>query len=178
MCWGCMSYANACNLLQKQLNFLSASPIEQLEFTKNNKPYDPNSTSIMNNIAGVENLLPINEWNKDKLSIYMYLANGFKGKIATYKAMKLIIQYEQWLTNETLEKQKEYAKLHEKNIAEWKRFDTWFIKHEIKEHKGLTDEAYKTMEESRLKELDELYNNYTNDYAKDYAIDYANGQNN
>ena len=164
MCWGCLSYKSASDLLQKQLDFLNASPHEQIKLAKNNKPYDPNAEfNIMNENAGVSNLLPINEWNKDKLFLYIYLSNGLKGRIASYKAMKLIIMYEQWLSNATLEKQEEYKKLHDENITEWKRIDTWFIKQDTKE-RNYHDELYKNIITEQLKQLDELYTDYTDNH--------------
>ncbi len=173
MCYGCMTFSGATQFLQKQSNYLVASPTNQLELSKKNKPYDPNDDSIMNYVAGVENLLPINEWNKDKLKLFMYLANGLKGRIATSMAIKLILLYEQWLPCAPLEKQKEYYKLCKENIEELKRIDNWFLRNDGIPRGPMSEETKKLHESTvseKLKDLDELYSKYDNMEITSYFL--------
>lgn len=155
MCYGCMSFTQTFKFLQKQLNFLYASPIEQIELAKNNKLYDPNKDNIPNYIIGVENLLLPGEWNKDKINLYIGFANGIKGRLASMTAMKLLFFYEEWLVNAPSIKQKEYKNLCKENMKELKRIDSWFIKNE---YNGKDQKCIKV----ELKELDELYDGYEN----------------
>ena len=180
MCYGCMSFTGAALLTQKQLDFLDKTPEEQATLMEKNIQYDPQSKSpYSDQMANVENLLPIDQWTTDKIFIYFLIAKGHMGLIGQFNAIKLLTLYEQWIKYTDIERYKEYKNMLNKEKQQWKIIDIDKITAETKRYCDQVDpnmyteqrqrlifpkqtyeeviEMYKQIEKDKLKELDKIY---------------------
>ncbi len=167
MCYGCMGFKSATQLTQKQLDFLDKTPEEQIELMEKNLSYCPNKP-LSDQMAKVENLLPIDEWSIDKVSVYLMIAQGRMGLIGQFNAIKLLTLYEQWVKYHDTIRYQEYQDILNKQKGVWKIFDKQRIESEAKECYRISSiwpqpkydqviKMYKGMEKDKLDELEEIY---------------------
>lgn len=134
MCYGCMSYESATNLVNKQLDFLNKSDDEQKELMKDNQL--SNNDFIHDYTIAVENLLPFSEWSKAKLELYMYLSTSERGLVAQFSAIKLLVLYEQFVINNDSEKYKLFKEMLEKNTKTLSKMDKLRLEKEKQDYEN------------------------------------------
>ena len=153
MCFGCISFESAGDIVEKQYDFIEANSEEQLTMSKNNKNVDELSNWIEEHSANVCNLLPFDQWTNDKMSMYFEFQNGFMGMRAQYYASKLLFLYEQWSKQHDLEKYRKYMELNEEKRNKWEETDEKIkklitLQHEIFMQKIKTDNVKQNVKSS------------------------------
>ena len=113
-----MSFDEASNLVQKQLDYL-AGGIDILRYNTN----DP-----------VKDVHSLRHWNETKLYLFIWLAGGSKGIRAQYGAIKLLTLYELWAETHSVKMLARFRELFQEEVQRtWKLHDERLIRNQLEE---------------------------------------------